>query len=123
MLGGPVMTIVMFGVLILIMFVMVIRPQQKQQKKRQSMMDGLHVGDTIVTIGRLHGVIDAIDRENETITLDCDGVYLVFDTAAVAKVLSQGQTTTVTTKTVKAEPKETIVEETTTTTEESSSEK
>ncbi len=65
---------------------MMIRPQRKQQQKRQEMMNQLNVGDEVVTIGRLHGVVDSIDNEAKTVTLDCDGIYLVFDRMAIMRV-------------------------------------
>ncbi len=57
---------------------LMIRPQRKQQKKHQDTLNQLKKGDHVVTIGRLHGVIDEINMEAKTVTLDCDGIYLVF---------------------------------------------
>ncbi|GAA6237542.1 preprotein translocase subunit YajC [Apilactobacillus micheneri] len=78
-----------FGIMIVIfavMYFLIIRPQKKQQQKHAETLKQLQKGDHVVTIGRLHGVVDDIDTENKTITLDCDGIYLVFDMNAVAKV-------------------------------------
>ena len=55
--------LVQWGPLILIfvlMYFMMIRPQQ-HKRKRQEMLNSLKVGDEIVTIGGLHGVIQALD--------------------------------------------------------------
>lgn len=68
------------------MYFMMIRPQKKQQQKHQEMMNKLQVGDKVVTIGRLHGVVDSIDEDARTVTLDCDGIYLVFDRTAIMRV-------------------------------------
>lgn len=79
-------------IMIALMYFMVIRPQQKQMKKAQDMYDGLKEGDVIVTIGGLHGVIDEIDRDNNVVVLDCEGIYLTFELRAVSKVVeSSGQ--------------------------------
>lgn len=78
-----------FGIMIVlfaVMYFLIIRPQKKQQQKHAETLKQLQKGDHVVTIGRLHGVVDDIDTENKTITLDCDGIYLVFDMNAVAKV-------------------------------------
>ena len=40
----------------------------------------------MITIGRLHGVVDEINEAEKTVTLDCDGIYLVFDLSAIASV-------------------------------------
>ena len=51
---------------ILLMFVLfyflLIRPQKKRQNAVQQMQSSLKKGDKIVTIGGLHGTIDAIDE-------------------------------------------------------------
>ena len=85
--GGFGMSTIVFLILIFgLMYFMMIRPQRKQQQKRQEMMNQLNVGDEVVTIGRLHGVVDSIDNEAKTVTLDCDGIYLVFDRMAIMRV-------------------------------------
>lgn len=53
------------------------------------MMSQLKKGDHVITIGRLHGVIDEINEADKTVTLDCDGIYLVFDLRAIAQVTTQ----------------------------------
>lgn len=55
------------------------RSQKKQQQERQNQLDAMKVGDNVITIGGLHGVISEIDKEKGTITLDCEGIYLEFE--------------------------------------------
>lgn len=74
------------------MYFFVIRPQQKQRKQHQDMMSQLHKGDEVVTIGRMHGKIDSINREDRTVTLDCEGIYLTFDMVAIARVVKPADT-------------------------------
>lgn len=50
--------------MILIFYFLLIRPQQKQMKERQRMLDGLKIGDKVVTIGGIIGVITSVS-ENE----------------------------------------------------------
>ncbi|WP_071131673.1 preprotein translocase subunit YajC [Enterococcus timonensis] len=59
------------------------RSQKKQQKSRQDQLDAMKVGDSVVTIGGLHGVLFEINKEKGTVTLDCEGIYLEFDRASV----------------------------------------
>lgn len=73
---------------IILMFVifyfLLIRPQQKRQKEVREMQAALQKGDKIVTIGGLHGVIDAIDEDKVVIT--CQNAKLTFDRAAIREV-------------------------------------
>ncbi|KJW12005.1 preprotein translocase subunit YajC [Levilactobacillus spicheri] len=79
----------MLVIFLALMYFLMLRPQQKQQKKHREMMSELKKGDHVITIGRLHGVIDEINEADKTVTLDCDGIYLVFDLRAIAQVTAQ----------------------------------
>lgn len=75
-------------VLFALMYFMMIRPQQQQAKKRQEMLNGLKAGDEVVTIGGLHGVIQAID--DTTIKLKvAPNVELKFNRSAVGAVRTE----------------------------------
>ncbi|MCQ4115917.1 preprotein translocase subunit YajC [Ligilactobacillus sp. MP3] len=108
---GSTYTIFMFVLLFVMMYFFMIRPQRKQQQQHQEMMNNLKKGDEVVTIGRLHGVIDSINTEDKTVTLDCDGVYLVFDINAIGRVLSPATTIKTEEKAVVDENKEATTEE------------
>lgn len=76
----------MIVVLFVIMYFLMIRPQRKQQQKRRDQLSKIKEGDQVITIGRLHGVVDEINEAEKTVILDCDGIYLVFDLSAIASV-------------------------------------
>ena len=73
--------------MIAFMYFFMIRPQQKQRKEHQSMVNHLKKGDQVVMISRLHGVIDEINTNDQTVTIDCEGIYLTFDLSAIARVI------------------------------------
>ena len=75
---------------LILMFVLfyflLIRPQQKRQKAVQQMQNDLKKGDKVVTIGGLHGFVDALDEG--TIVIKCgDGSRLTYDRAAIREVI------------------------------------
>jgi preprotein translocase subunit YajC len=79
---GPL--ILMFA----LFYFLLIRPQQKRQKAVQQMQSDLKKGDRIVTIGGLHGFVDAIDEN--TIVVKCgDGSRLTYDRAAIRDVSAE----------------------------------
>ena len=86
---GGYSSIILIVLMIALMYFFMIRPQQKQRKQHQELMNELHKGDEVVTIGRLHGKIDEVNKENQTVTLDCEGIYLTFDMVAIARVLKR----------------------------------
>ncbi|MEK3807818.1 MULTISPECIES: preprotein translocase subunit YajC [Metabacillus] len=79
---GPL--ILMFA----IFYFLLIRPQQKQQKKVREMQDSLSKGDKVVTIGGMHGIVDSIDEEKVVIKAG-DGSRLTFDRRAIRDVVEQ----------------------------------
>lgn len=73
---------------ILLMFVifyfLLIRPQQKRQKQVREMQANIQKGDKIVTIGGMHGSVDAIDED--IVVVNCGTNKLTFDRAAIREV-------------------------------------
>ena len=53
MVGAIVWMVVLFG----IMYFLMLRPQKKEQKRLQAMLNDMEVGDSIVTTGGFYGVV------------------------------------------------------------------
>ena len=85
--GSGMSSIIIIVLMIAFMYFFMIRPQQKQRKEHQSMVNHLKKGDQVVMISRLHGVIDEINTTDQTVTIDCEGVYSTFDLSAIARVI------------------------------------
>lgn len=47
-----------------LMYFLMIRPQQKQKKQRQELLDNLEKGDKVVTIGGIHGKIVSLTDDD-----------------------------------------------------------
>jgi len=71
--------------MIVLFYFLLIRPNQKRQKAVQTMQSNLQKGDKIITIGGLHGTIDAID-EGTVVILCGDGSRLTYDRNAIREV-------------------------------------
>ena len=54
-------------IMFVIMYFLMIRPEQKRKKKEKAMLDALKRGDRICTIGGIYGTI--MDIKDDTITL------------------------------------------------------
>ncbi len=79
-------TFIMIAVWIAIIYLFMILPNKKKQKKQKEMFDSLKEGDTIVTIGGIKGVISSIEEDFIQIRVD-KGVNLTIRKSAVAVVL------------------------------------
>lgn len=77
---------------IIIMFVamwfILVRPAQKRQKATQEMQKNLKRGDKVVTIGGLHGEVDAL--EDSVVYILVDGkTRLKFERQAIGRVITE----------------------------------
>lgn len=71
-----------------IMWFLLIRPAQKRQKATREMQNSLQRGDEIITIGGIHGSIEAVDEATVYLKV-ADGTTLRFDRQAVGRVVDQ----------------------------------
>lgn len=76
---------IMLGVIVVVFYFFMIRPQQRKQKAELKMRESLTKGDRIVTIGGIHGKIVSVDDTTILIEVD-NGVKLKMDKAAVKPV-------------------------------------
>ena len=76
------------GIFVVIMWVVMIRPQQKRQKEMQRKIDALQKNDKIVTIGGIHGVINHVGKQTLSLRV-AEGVFMTFDKKSVATVLNE----------------------------------
>jgi len=84
--GGMISTIIMFGLIILIFYFMILRPQQKRQKDRDKMLNDVQKGDKIVTAGGVHGTV--VGMEDKTVLIQiADNVKVKYEKSAVATVI------------------------------------
>ena len=60
MVGAIVWMVVLFG----IMYFLMLRPQKKEQKRLQAMLNDMEVGDSIVTTGGFYGVVIDMTEED-----------------------------------------------------------
>jgi preprotein translocase subunit YajC len=60
---------VMMGLIFVIFYALVMRPQQKQQKEREELIKSAVKGDRIVTNGGLHGVVSGVSDETLTVEI------------------------------------------------------
>ncbi len=67
--GGSPMTalFVQLGLIFMIFYWLLIRPQKKEKERHQAMIDTLKKGDEIVTVGGIIGTIVHLDDERLTV--------------------------------------------------------
>jgi preprotein translocase subunit YajC len=81
-LGSP---FVMMGVMLVVFYFLLVRPQQLQRKQMAERIAALQAGDKVVTTAGLHGIVHKIKEHTVVIKAD-EGTMLEFDKSAVAHV-------------------------------------
>ena len=56
--------------LLVFLYIMMIRPQQKQEKQTREMQKNFQVGDEVVTIGGIVGIVLRVEEATETVVLE-----------------------------------------------------
>src|SRR5688500_1665381 len=69
-----------------LMYFLLIRPQRQQQRKHAEMLNGLSVGDEIVTAGGIYGEVVQLDTERVMLEVD-DDVRIAVARRAIASVV------------------------------------
>jgi len=75
----------MLAIFAIFYFVM-IAPERKARKKRDSMLQALKKGDKVLTTGGMHATVAAVGEDAVTLQID-DGVRVRFNRAAIQTVL------------------------------------
>ena len=87
--GQMVTTFVTFGLVILIFYFLIIRPQNKKQKEAKRMIAALKKGDKVVSIGGVHGTVVSVKEQSTVVKVD-DNTKLEFSKSAISSVVSEG---------------------------------
>jgi preprotein translocase subunit YajC len=79
--------------MLLIFYLLVMRPQQQRDKERRSSIDNLRRGDTVITAGGMVAkVAKAPNKEDAEVTLEiADGVQIKVIKATIADVRAKTQ--------------------------------
>ena len=75
--------------LIPVLYLVMIRPQQKRQKQWQQMLAGIKPGDRITTSGGIRGIILSIKDDGIIIRVAPDNIKLEVAKSAIASVTTQ----------------------------------
>lgn len=76
----------MIGLMLLLMYFMIYRPQKKQEKKDAAMRKSLEIGDQVITIGGVIGRVVAIKDETFVLETGADRVKIRFTKTAISSV-------------------------------------
>jgi len=84
--GGSALSILILVVMIGLLYMVMIRPQQRRARQQRSLQSAVDVGDEVVTIGGIYGEVTEVDDETVVIEI-ADGVEVRFVRSAIGRKL------------------------------------
>ncbi len=88
--GGSWSFLIMIVLMFVVMWLFMIRPQQKKQKEMDKFRKELQKGDKVVTIGGIYGVVKEIRDTTVDIEIS-NGVSIRVDKSSLVKDFSDAQ--------------------------------
>lgn len=85
--GGLTIFLIQIGALIAIFYVMLIRPQRKQQERHRQLLGSLQRGDKIVTSGGIIG--EVVHLKDDEVTVKSGESRVVVMRANIANILNR----------------------------------
>ena len=88
--GGGMTMLLMLALIFVVMWLFMIRPQQKRQKELNNFRNSLSKGDKVVTVGGIYGTVIEVTDNKVLLEIDTD-VRIKVDKASLVKDFSDAQ--------------------------------
>ena len=82
--GGASSTLIMMGLMILVFWMFMIRPQAKKAKKQKEFINNLQKGDKIVTTAGIHGSVNKVNDDSTLMLEVSPGSYIKIERSAIS---------------------------------------
>jgi preprotein translocase subunit YajC len=86
--GNAFLSFLPLILIILVMYLLILRPQAKKQRDRQKLLDSVKKGDDIITVGGMHGKVVGTKNDDKILVVKVDdNVKVDIDRSAVSSIL------------------------------------
>ena len=92
--GDPMSMLITFGLIGIIFYFLLIRPQRKQQKELKERQDSLKPGDKVVSAGGIYGIIREVQQEAVKMEIAPNTIIKIAKTSIVTSVAKDGSADT-----------------------------
>jgi preprotein translocase subunit YajC len=75
-----------FLLIILVFYFLILRPQQKRQKERAKLLEGVQKGDKIITSGGIYGTVEGLEDGTVLVKI-ADNVKVKMEKAAIGTIV------------------------------------
>jgi preprotein translocase subunit YajC len=87
--ANPLISLLPFLPMLILGYLLILRPQQRQERARREMLSALKRNDRVVTSGGIYGTVVSLDAEHDKAVLRVDdekGVRLTVSRASIVRV-------------------------------------
>ena len=88
--GDPMSMLITFGLIAIIFYFLLIRPQRKQQKELKERQDSLKPGDKVVSAGGIYGIIREVQQDAVKMEIAPNTIIKIAKTSIVTSVAKDG---------------------------------
>jgi preprotein translocase subunit YajC len=87
--SGSLVSMLPFAAMILVLYLFMLRPQMKRQKKEKTFQAEIKTGTKVVTSSGIHGKITEVNTKDNTITMETGAGKIKFESSVISMELSQ----------------------------------
>lgn len=80
-------SLIIIAAMFVLLWVLLIRPQRKRQLDQQRLLESVAVGDEVLTVGGLYGIVREIDEDDDLIVEIAEGIQVRIARRAVGGVV------------------------------------
>ena len=88
--GDPMSMLITFGLIGIIFYFLLIRPQRKQQKELKERQDSLKAGDKVVSAGGIYGIVREVQQDTVKLEIAPNTIIKIAKTSIVTSVAKDG---------------------------------
>lgn len=88
---GLLTSLLPFLLIILVFYFLILRPQQKRQKERAKLLEGVKKGDKVITSAGIHGTVEGIE-DNAVLVKIADNVKVKMEKSAIGTIVGLTET-------------------------------
>lgn len=92
--GDPMSMLITFGLIGIIFYFLLIRPQRKQQKELKERQDSLKAGDKVVSAGGIYGIVREVQQDTVKLEIAPNTIIKIAKTSIVTSVAKDGSAET-----------------------------
>ncbi len=88
--GDPMSMLITFGLIGIIFYFLLIRPQRKQQKELKQRQDSLKAGDKVVSAGGIYGIVREVQQDTVKLEIAPNTIIKIAKTSIMTSVAKDG---------------------------------